>query len=78
MKEFTITSTINVEAANREEAAKLLTNEDNKEIAYDLLANAEIDEIEEDEENIECGNCGRPATHSIGEDFNRCDRCKDL
>lgn len=26
----------------------------------------------------ECGNCGRPATVSIGEDFNRCDRCKDL
>lgn len=25
-----------------------------------------------------CGNCGRPATVSIGEDINRCDRCKDL
>jgi len=25
----------------------------------------------------ECGNCGRPATHSVG-DINRCDRCNGL
>ncbi len=26
----------------------------------------------------DCGNCGREATQSIGEDMNRCDRCADL
>lgn len=45
MKEFYITSTTNIMAKNREEADAMLNNpETNKEIAYDLLANAEIDE----------------------------------
>lgn len=28
-------------------------------------------------DRADCGNCGRPATHSAG-GINRCDRCKDL
>lgn len=32
----------------------------------------------DDHEQTTCGNCGRPATHSIGIDMNRCDRCADL
>jgi formylmethanofuran dehydrogenase subunit E len=27
---------------------------------------------------VDCGNCGRPATQSTGEDYNRCDRCANL
>jgi len=26
----------------------------------------------------ECGNCGREATHTISENYNRCDRCASL
>lgn len=28
-------------------------------------------------ESKECGNCGKPATHSAG-GINRCERCNDL
>ena len=49
---FNLTSTIEVEAENKEEADKMLWNEQKgldttKELAFDLLRNAEIDEIEE-------------------------------
>lgn len=45
-KQFSITSTIHIEAESREAADAILNDEGkNKEIAYDLLANAEIDEL---------------------------------
>lgn len=49
MKQFTITSTINIEAESREKLDKMLAIENEQghkigEIAADLLRNAEIDE----------------------------------
>lgn len=32
----------------------------------------------EKQKTVKCGNCGRPATQSIGENMNRCDRCATL
>lgn len=44
MKQFYVTSLITIEAENFEEAVKKLNKEGNKEIAYALLGNAEVDE----------------------------------
>ena len=70
---------ISVVAKNEREAREQLTEQ-----VADYFRDTDI-EIGRKEATLvdvrvekECGNCRRIATQSIGDDINRCDRCKDL